>query len=88
VRSVDALVPGSRVDFKRGNGTALRCRLSWVSPGRTRFVFHARPTQQVFTLASEMLAQVLRNGQAARVSTDDIMTRALTGALAEMDIEE
>jgi len=85
VKSVNALVPGSRVDFKRGNGTALRCRLSWVSPARTRFVFHARQAQQTFTLAAETLEQVLRNGQAVRVSTDDIMSRALSAALADLD---
>ena len=88
VKSVDALVPGCRVDFKRPNNSALRCRLSWVSPERMRFVFHARPTQQVFVLASDMLAQLLRNGQASRVSTDDIMTRALAGALTEMDVDD
>lgn len=88
VKSVDALVPGCRVDFKRPNNTALRCRLSWVSPERTRFVFHARPTQQVFVLASDMLAQLLRNGQASRVSTDDLVTRALAGALTEMEVDE
>jgi hypothetical protein len=86
VKSVGALMPGSRVDFKRGNGTALRCRLSWVSPARARFVFHARQTQQVFILASDMLEQLLRNGQVVRVSTDDIMTRALAAALTDMDI--
>ena len=86
VKSVGALRPGSRVDFRRGNGSALRCRLSWVSPARTRFVFHARQTQQVFILSSETLEQILRNGQASRVSTDDIMTRALAAALTDMDI--
>lgn len=86
VKSVNALVPGCKVDFKRSNGTALRCRLSWVSPARTRFVFHARQVQQVFTLASETLEQVLRNGQAVRVSTDDIMSRALSAALTDLDI--
>lgn len=86
VKSVGALMPGSRVDFKRGNGTALRCRLSWVSPARMRFVFHARQTQQVFILSSETLEQVLRNGQASRVSTDDIMTRALAAALTDLEI--
>jgi hypothetical protein len=57
-----------------------------VSPARTRFVFHARQTQQVFILASDMLEQLLRNGQVVRVSTDDIMTRALAAALTDMDI--
>lgn len=86
VKSVNALVPGCRVDFKRDNGTALRCRLSWVSPERTRFVFHARQMQQVFMLAGETLEQVLRSGQAVRVSTDDIMSRALAAALTGLDI--
>jgi hypothetical protein len=49
-------------------------------------VFHARQTQQVFILASDMLEQLLRNGQVVRVSTDDIMTRALAAALTDMDI--
>lgn len=86
VKSVNALVPGCRVDFKRDNGTALRCRLSWVSPERTRFVFHARQVQQVFMLAAETLEQVLRSGQAVRVSTDDIMSRALAAALTDLDL--
>lgn len=86
VKSVSALVPGCRVDFKRDNGTALRCRLSWVSPERMRFVFHARQMQQVFMLAAETLEQVLRSGQAVRVSTDDIMSRALAAALTDLDI--
>lgn len=86
VKSVNALVPGCRVDFKRDNGTALRCRLSWVSPERTRFVFHARQMQQVFMLTAETLEQVLRSGRAVRVSTDDIMSRALAAALTDLDI--
>jgi hypothetical protein len=85
VRSVNVLVPGSRVDFKRGNGTALRCRVAWVSPGRSRFVFHARQVHQVFTLTSDTMGQVLRNGQAVLVSSDDIMGRALAGALVDME---
>ncbi|NEX64380.1 DUF1631 family protein [Noviherbaspirillum galbum] len=87
VHSVNALAPGSRVDFKRGNGSALRCRVAWISPGRTRFVFHARQLHQVFTLASDTMSQVLRNGQVALVSSDDIMARALAGALADMNEE-
>lgn len=85
VRSVNALVPGSRVDFKRGNGTALRCRVAWVSPGRSRFIFHARQVHQVFTLTADTMGQVLRNGQAVLVSSDDIMGRALAGALVDME---
>jgi hypothetical protein len=85
VRSVNALVPGSRVDFKRGNGTALRCRVAWVSPGRSRFIFHARQVQQVFTLTADTMRQVIRNGQAVLVSSDDILGRALAGALVDIE---
>jgi hypothetical protein len=85
VRSVNALVPGTRVDFKRGNGTALRCRVAWVSPGRSRFIFHARQVQQVFTLTADTMGQVIRNGQAVLVSSDDILGRALAGALVDIE---
>ena len=82
VKSVDALVPGCRVDFKRPNNSALRCRLSWVSPERMRFVFHARPTQQVFVLASDMLAQLLRkHGFDTRIVNYDAASRSQIGTL-------
>lgn len=80
---VDLLVPGRWVALVRNNGTKVNCKVVWVSPARSRFVFIAPSTQLVFALGDEALAHALRANRASVVRSDAVIGRALASALEE-----
>lgn len=80
---VDRLMPGSWVELVRNNGTKVNCKVVWISPARSRFVFIAPQTQIVFTLGDEALAQALRANRASVIRSDAVIGRALAAALEE-----
>ncbi len=84
LRRADTLVPGCWLEFVRNDGSKTHCRLMWVSPGRSRFVFAGRQGQLVFTLADEALAQAMRAGRTSIVATRGVLGRALDTALTEI----
>lgn len=58
-------------------GTPYRCRLSWVSPMRTRFLFTNREGFDAFVRSEREVATMLRNGQLRMLEQTPIVERAL-----------
>ncbi|HJV84365.1 MAG TPA: DUF1631 family protein [Noviherbaspirillum sp.] len=84
MRQADTLVPGNWLTFVRNDGSKMNCRLMWVSPGRSRFIFAGRQGQLVFTLTDESLAQAMRAGRTSIIASSDTLARALDAALTEI----
>lgn len=83
---VDRLVPGRWIELVRNNGSRVNCKVVWVSPGRSRFVFIAPQTGLVFTLGDEALAQAMRANRASLIRSDAVIGRALAAALEEFGV--
>jgi hypothetical protein len=71
--------------FKRGmwfdvsieQGTHIRCRLSWVSPMRTRLLFTNRDGFDAFVRSEREVSAMLRNGRIRVLDNEAIVGRAL-----------
>ncbi|HEV7949906.1 MAG TPA: DUF1631 family protein, partial [Glaciihabitans sp.] len=81
---VDGLEPDTWIEFLRHSGTHEKCRLAWVSPRRTRFVFVDRQGQDAYILSFDELVQSFRGNRAAIVAADSVVDRALAAALEEV----
>lgn len=64
-----------------------RCRLSWVSPMRTRFLFTNREGFDAFVRNEREVAAMLRNGVLRMLEQAPIVERALNRLLADNDAE-
>jgi hypothetical protein len=84
VHMVDALESGVWLDFYSDDDVPSKCKLAWISPGRTRFIFAGRPAGQPFTMTFEDLAQTFREGRAEVVKAEAVMDRALGAVLEEI----
>lgn len=84
VHLVDALESGVWLDFYGDDDVASKCKLAWISPGRTRFIFAGRPAGQPFTMTFDDLAQTFREGRAEVVKAEAVMDRALGAVLEEI----
>lgn len=60
-----------------------RCRLSWVSPMRTRFLFTNREGFDAFVLSEREVAQMLRDGELQMLDQAPIVERALNRLMAD-----
>ena len=78
---IDGIVPGRWVEFVRNNGSKINCRLTWISPGRSRLVFVGRQGQLVFALERKALAEALRADRASVIAID-----ILAAAMAQSSI--
>jgi hypothetical protein len=65
-------------------GTApFRCRLSWVSPMRTRFLFTNREGFDAFVRSEREVAEMLRRGELCMLDQAPIVERALNRLMAD-----
>lgn len=80
-------------DFKRGMwfdveiqpGTRVRCRLSWVSPMRTRLLFTNRDGFDAFVRSEREVAAMARMGRLTVIDQEPIVGRALEQLLQNED---
>lgn len=86
MRLMDELFPGAWAEFVRNDGGRLNCKLLWVSPGRSRFVFTGRQGQLLFTLADDAFAHALRANRVELIPVGRMMEHALTAALREIGV--
>ena len=81
--------------FKRGmwfdvsieQGTHIRCRLSWVSPMRTRLLFTNRDGFDAFVRSEREVAALLRLGRLSVINETPIVSRALDRIMAEGELQ-
>lgn len=88
-QAVDALTRGAWLDFAGTAGSApRRVKLAWISPLRTLYIFSNGAREEAFSLPADVLARHLREGRAAVLAAEPLVTRALgraVGALAGND---
>jgi len=79
------LARGQWFDFVGPNAAQHRCRLSWVSPMRTRLLFTNREGFDAFVRSEREVAQLLRQGSLVVVNQEPIVARALERLMSESD---
>jgi hypothetical protein len=77
------LVRGLWFDFLAEGQTHVRCRLSWVSPMRTRLLFTNRDGFDAFVRSEREVAGMLRMGRLVALEHAPIVARALDKLLQE-----
>jgi len=77
-----SLVRGVWFDFAIDASTQHRCRLSWVSPMRTRLLFTNRDGFDAFVRSEREVATLLREGRLSVIDQVPIVSRALDHILA------
>ena len=85
-----ALARGTWFEFSEAGGVEYRCKLSWVSPMRTRFLFTNRDGFEAFVRSEREVANMLRIGSLRGLDQAPIVSRAidkLLGGGNEVDIE-
>ncbi len=70
-------------DFLREDGTHHHCRLSWVSPMRTRLLFTNREGFEAFVRSEREVAALLRHGRLRVIDAEPIVSRALDRILSD-----
>ena len=80
------LARGSWFEFTDTEGTHFRCKLSWVSPMRTRFLFTNRDGFEAFVRTEREVANMLRQGTLRALEQGPIVSRALDKLMGEVDI--
>lgn len=73
---------GMWFDFTEENGNQHRCRLSWVSPMRTRLLFTNREGFDAFVRSEREVAALLRHQRLRAIAQTPIVARALDYILA------
>ncbi len=81
--------------FKRGmwfdvsieQGTHIRCRLSWVSPMRTRLLFTNRDGFDAFVRSEREVSAMLRQGRMRVLDNEAIVGRALDKIMVSGDMQ-
>ncbi|PIZ23125.1 MAG: hypothetical protein CO065_07025 [Comamonadaceae bacterium CG_4_9_14_0_8_um_filter_57_21] len=76
---------GMWFDFTHENGKQHRCRLSWVSPMRTRMLFTNREGFDAFVRSEREVAAMLRHQRLCTINQTPIVARALNHILASED---
>ena len=72
-------------DFLGESGAKQRCRLSWISPLRTRFLFTNRDGFDAFVRSEREVAALLRRGELHVIDQEPIVSRALDRILSQAD---
>ena len=80
MQEIDNSAPGTWFEFVRNDGGKVNCKLCWISPGGSRFVFSGRQGQLVFTLDREGLALGMSAGRVARLPAGELVSRAISAA--------
>jgi hypothetical protein len=84
------LTRGTWFEFSEAGGVQYRCKLSWVSPMRTRFLFTNRDGFEAFVRSEREVANMLRLGTLRALDQAPIVSRAidkLLGSSNEFDIQ-
>lgn len=76
---------GMWFDFTEENGNQHRCRLSWVSPMRTRLLFTNREGFDAFVRSEREVAALLRHQRLRTIEQTPIVARALDHIMASED---
>jgi hypothetical protein len=74
-------------DFTIDQTTQHRCRLSWVSPMRTRLLFTNRDGFDAFVRSEREVAALLRLGRLSVINETPIVARALDRIMAEGELQ-
>jgi hypothetical protein len=82
-----ALSRGQWFDFAHDDGTRHRCRLSWVSPMRTRLLFTTREGFDAFVRSKREVAVLLREGKLVVINQETIVARALERLMSEPELK-
>jgi hypothetical protein len=82
-----ALQRGMWFDVSIETGTHIRCRLSWVSPMRTRLLFTNRDGFDAFVRSEREVAAMLRLGRMRVLDNEAIVGRALDKILVGGDLQ-
>jgi hypothetical protein len=77
-----SMTRGTWFDFAREDGGTHRCRLSWVSPMRTRLLFTNRDGFDAFVRSEREVAALLREGRLAMIDQVPIVSRAIDKLMA------
>jgi len=83
--SAQVLTRGVWFSVAEAGATPHRCRLSWVSPMRTRFLFTNREGFDAFVRSEREVAQMLRQGHLHMLDQAPIVERALNRLIADND---
>lgn len=75
-------------DFTIDQTTQHRCRLSWVSPMRTRLLFTNRDGFDAFVRSEREVAALLRLGRLSVINETPIVSRALDRIMAEGELKQ
>jgi len=86
LRRVKHLVRGDWVEFLNDCDEVRRERLTWISPGRSLYLFSNHANQCAISITPEALAHRLQSGAARLVERDaPLFERALDGAIKALD---
>jgi hypothetical protein len=80
-RRVDELQRGDWVEFLTGDSSAVRFRLSWISPARGILLFTNPHSPRAMSVTPGALAHQIERGKAAIVPVEPIFERAVNRAL-------
>ena len=80
-----ALARGTWFEFSEAGGVQYRCKLSWVSPMRTRFLFTNREGHDAFVRSEREVAAMLRMGTLQQLDQAPIISRALDKLMADSE---
>lgn len=75
-------------DFKVNDTTHHRCRLSWVSPMRTRLLFTNRDGFDAFVRSEREVAALLRRGRLSVIDQQPIVSRALDRIMSDAEYKQ
>jgi hypothetical protein len=73
---------GMWFDFLNDEGQVHRCRLSWVSPKRSRFLFTNREGFDAFVRAEHEVCELLRQGRLIVLPSEPLVARAIDHIMA------
>jgi len=78
---VEALQRGDWVEYLQPDGTAVRYRLSWISPQRGIFLFTNPQSPHALAVSPEAMSLQVQRGEVRILSAEPIFDRALTRAI-------
>ncbi|PKO90084.1 MAG: hypothetical protein CVU18_01850 [Betaproteobacteria bacterium HGW-Betaproteobacteria-12] len=78
LQDVAALQRGDWVEYLQADGSAIRYRLSWISPQRGIFLFTNPESPNALAVSPEAMSLQIERGEARILSTEPIFDRALS----------
>jgi len=85
---VQALQPGTWLEFCLADETMTRAKLSWISPMSGRYLFVNRRGLKVADYAPRELAVLLTDGQARILAANALFDRAMTAIVGKLSQPE